>query len=193
MSQKKGFTLIELLVVIAIIGILASLLLPALTAVKERANITKCKSNLRQLATAMQLYVDSRGRGSKYPNFSGAEFWTHMYRTEVMVDTGIYICPSSNDDNAEGTGLMAVPGPTDCSYGGRINILGDPNRIFSTGKNASDTPIGCDDDEDEPNHAEVVNVVFLDVSARDFIVSGSFPDPALGGTRMGGILSVCTN
>jgi prepilin-type N-terminal cleavage/methylation domain-containing protein/prepilin-type processing-associated H-X9-DG protein len=67
----RGFTLIELLVVIGIIGVLASLLLTALSRAKDRARSVTCKNHLHQIGLALQMYVNEHQ--SRYPYYSSAD------------------------------------------------------------------------------------------------------------------------
>jgi prepilin-type N-terminal cleavage/methylation domain-containing protein/prepilin-type processing-associated H-X9-DG protein len=68
-GSKEGFTLLELLVVIAIIGILAALLLPAISAAKVKAQSVVCVNNLKQLQTCWLMYVNDNN-GFVPPNRS---------------------------------------------------------------------------------------------------------------------------
>ena len=57
-SSRRGFTLIELLVVVAIVAIIAAILFPVFTRARERGKIGACTSNLRQIYTALSMYLD---------------------------------------------------------------------------------------------------------------------------------------
>lgn len=65
-EHREGFTLVELLVVIAVVGILASLLLPALARSKARAQGVFCLNNARQLTLAWLMYADDHGSRLPY-------------------------------------------------------------------------------------------------------------------------------
>ena len=55
--MKKGFTLIELLIVVAIIAILAAIAVPNFIEAQTRAKVSRVRSDLRSLATAMESYM----------------------------------------------------------------------------------------------------------------------------------------
>ena len=69
--MKKRFTLIELLVVIAIIAILAAMLLPALSAARERARNAQCTSNLKNSALLLLTYCNDHE--GCFPSYIGLD------------------------------------------------------------------------------------------------------------------------
>lgn len=84
----RGFTLVELLIVIAIVAVIAAILLPVFAAVRERGRRTVCQSNLKQIALAMQQYVQDNG--GTYPA-SPADWGYAPY--SYLKDREVFRCP----------------------------------------------------------------------------------------------------
>jgi prepilin-type N-terminal cleavage/methylation domain-containing protein/prepilin-type processing-associated H-X9-DG protein len=96
-ARRSGaFTLIELLVVIAIIGILASLILPALANAKAHAKQTSSLNNLKQLGAGTLMYAhDNEGQVHVDGLPQGVNTWgSVLYSNGYAANLETYVCPS---------------------------------------------------------------------------------------------------
>jgi prepilin-type N-terminal cleavage/methylation domain-containing protein/prepilin-type processing-associated H-X9-DG protein len=137
-NAHRGFTLIELLVVIAIIAILAAIIFPVFSQVRENGRRTTCLSNVRQLAQAVTMYTGDYDEilpnvtgGPPGENYTGGwVFFKHFPYGPFDVTQGsiysyvknksIYTCPS--DDKGKQSGLSYAM--NDCAYNAPQPFLG---------------------------------------------------------------------
>lgn len=97
LKRKKGFTLIELLVVIAIIAILAAILFPVFTSAKNKARMSVCMSNLKQIGNAIQMYRDDYNQALPFYLVDPGHRWQyggHQYLERYTKNKSVFICPA---------------------------------------------------------------------------------------------------
>lgn len=118
--HRKGFTLIELLVVIAIIAILAAILFPVFARAREAARQSSCSSNVRQLSTAVLMYVQDYDEilpRTDCNALSSGQAWNIACQPYTK-NIGIFHCPSQPPTAGA---LIQAGGANPCG-GGRPNL-----------------------------------------------------------------------
>jgi prepilin-type N-terminal cleavage/methylation domain-containing protein/prepilin-type processing-associated H-X9-DG protein len=114
--MRRGFTLIELLVVIAIIAILAAILFPVFARAREKARQSSCLSNVKQMMTAVMMYVQDyderfpRYAGYRAPSVvmpeGGYDYWFECIYPYTK-NAQIFSCPSQSHSGIRSGGSTA--------------------------------------------------------------------------------------
>jgi prepilin-type N-terminal cleavage/methylation domain-containing protein/prepilin-type processing-associated H-X9-DG protein len=200
-ARNRAFTLIELLVVIAIIGILASLLLPAVVRAKQAAHKIRCVSQLRQLAFALQMYADEHD--GEYPaRRMSPNSWVYTMKPYYLDSSeNLLRCPSDRFFNNRSYLINgwndyfeAVLSPADYlqfqnwswTRGMSESAIPDPSETITFGQKAKDSQHvhmdfhqGLGNDLEELNHkshGRGSNFAFADSSVR-FLSYGKSINP----------------
>jgi prepilin-type N-terminal cleavage/methylation domain-containing protein len=157
---NKGFTIIELLIVIAIIGILAGILLSAISRARESGRRTQCASNLRQIGFGLMMY--SNENKETYPNQTDAMMSLNLLYPTYVSERRVFKCPSDSTfvTNATNAGILANTKFTknQCSYGyDRLHSPSNDPGVAIAGDRPTNDNTNTPTDAKSPNHGGTVN------------------------------------
>ena len=136
MTRKKangrdgGFTLIELLVVIAIIAILASILFPVFSQVRENARRTTCLSNCRQINLALTQYVQDSEETFPINIYLGSDggpgpcvYLSQVALTPYLRSAQVYECPSDPNPLDFPKAMQVIGMPPPCAASPPVRLM----------------------------------------------------------------------
>lgn len=112
--RRRAFTLVELLVVVGIIAVLVALLMPSLAAARQQARSVTCKSNVRQIAMACQMYANEQKYWIGFTNGIDRKVLLYPYLQQGqnnadLNDRDVWHCPSNlHPDEAASYGFNPV-------------------------------------------------------------------------------------
>ncbi len=163
-SNNDGFTLIELVIVIFIILILAGILLPILSKVRETGRRTQCTSKLKQIGLGLIMY--SNENNETFPTGATAMSALNTLYPDYVWERKSFMCPSDNlVTSATNVGITANTPFTknQCSYGydpthgpadaSGVAIAGDRPTNDTDNEPLNDTTPNAN----SPNHGGTVN------------------------------------
>ena len=189
-ARSRGFTLVEMLVVISIIGLLASLLMPAISKAREAARMTQCSSNLKDFGIGMMM------RASRMPDKAFCTGNFDLIKdgvpTEVgwvadLVNDGVLasemMCPSSECKAGAAIEQTLTMDASNFVVNPCIDRLGKPaytNEMGRTVKNIARTIFDANVPAGSANRAALIDKMMLqdgyntNFAATWFLVRGGF-------------------
>ncbi len=108
--KRNAFTLIELLIVVAIIGILAAIAVPNFLNAQVRAKVSRVKSDLKSIQTAIEMYTVDHGREIRdtfeIPDYGGNAMWVWKYLTTPVsyINSSAFMDPFVPEVNPHSSG-----------------------------------------------------------------------------------------